>query len=121
MPKSTKATLAPQQTMAALIERLAPSEGFTLSALDGVRLMRSNRSLPRTPVLYEPSICIVCQGRKRGYLGEETYVYDAQQFLVLSVPLPFECETQARSGRTFPRHRHPRRSDGGCRTAASAG
>jgi AraC-like DNA-binding protein len=38
---------------------------------------------------------IVCQGRKRGYLGEKTYLYDAQQYLVLSVPLPFECETEA--------------------------
>ena len=98
MPKSTTPR---QRTVAAMIERLAPSEGFTLSALDGVRLMRANRSLPRTPVLYEPSICIVCQGRKRGYLGEETYVYDAQQFLVLSVPLPFECETQAEPEEPF--------------------
>jgi AraC-like DNA-binding protein len=57
--------------------------------------MRSNRPMPRMPVLYEPSIVVVCQGRKRGYLGEQTYLYDAQQYLVLSVPLPFECETEA--------------------------
>jgi AraC-like DNA-binding protein len=53
------------------------------------------------PVLYEPSICIVCQGRKRGYLGDETYIYDAQQFLVLSVPLPFEVETEATPDKPF--------------------
>jgi AraC-like DNA-binding protein len=46
-------------------------------------------------VMYEPSIVIVCQGRKRGFLGEQTFVYDAQHYLVMAVPLPFECETEA--------------------------
>lgn len=81
--------------MVGLLKRLAPNEGYTQSALDSVRLMRSDRPLGRTPVLYEPSIVIVCQGRKIGFLGEEVYVYDAQHYLVLSVPLPFSTETQA--------------------------
>jgi AraC-like DNA-binding protein len=82
-------------TMASLLQRLAPNEGYTQSALESVRFMRSNRPLGRTPVLYEPSIVIVCQGRKLGFLGEEVYVYDAQHYLVLSVPLPFSTETEA--------------------------
>lgn len=81
--------------MIRLLEKLAPEEGYTLSALDGVRFMRSNRPLARTPVLYEPGIVIVCQGRKRGYLGEEIHVYDAGHYLVLSVPMPFSTETEA--------------------------
>lgn len=81
--------------MADLIVRLAPSEGYTLSAVDGVAFMRSNRPLVRTPALYEPSIVIVAQGRKRGFHGGQTYVYDAQHYLALAVPLPFEIETEA--------------------------
>ncbi|MFL9983555.1 AraC family transcriptional regulator [Paraburkholderia sediminicola] len=81
--------------MVSLLQRLAPNEGYTQSALEGVRFMRSNRPLGRTPVLYEPSIVIVCQGRKLGFLGEEVYVYDAQHYLILSVPLPFSTETEA--------------------------
>ncbi len=81
--------------MVSLLHRLAPDEGYTQSALEGVRFMRSNRPLGRTPVLYEPSIVIVCQGRKLGFLGEEVYVYDAQHYLILSVPLPFSTETEA--------------------------
>ncbi|QJQ97181.1 AraC family transcriptional regulator [Halomonas sp. PA5] len=77
------------------LSRLAPHEGYTQSLLEGVRFMRSNRSLRHTPVLYEPSIVIVCQGRKRGYLGDEVYLYDALHYLVLSVPLPFTSETEA--------------------------
>jgi AraC-like DNA-binding protein len=81
--------------MIRLLERLAPNEGYTQSALDSVRLMRSDRPLGRTPVLYEPSIVIVCQGCKIGFLGDGAYVYDAQHYLVLSVPLPFSTETHA--------------------------
>ncbi|MPW11092.1 helix-turn-helix domain-containing protein [Paraburkholderia sp. CNPSo 3155] len=81
--------------MAALIQRLAPQEGHTRSLLDGVRLMRADRPLGRTPVLYEPSIVIVCQGHKRGYLADQIYHYDTLHYLVLSVPLPFATETDA--------------------------
>lgn len=84
-----------QQEMATLIKRLAPQEGYTRSLLGNVWLMRSNRPLGRTPVLYEPCIVIVCQGKKRGYLADKVYHYDAQHYLVLSVPLPFSSETDA--------------------------
>ncbi|QXI31590.1 AraC family transcriptional regulator [Pseudomonas vanderleydeniana] len=81
--------------MVRLMEQLAPLEGYNLSPLDDIRFLRSNRPLTRTPVLYEPGIVILCQGRKRGYLGEDVYVYDAQQYLVVSVPVPFTMETDA--------------------------
>jgi len=80
---------------ARLIGFLAPEEGHTLSALEHVRLLRSNRPLRMTAVLYDPSIVIVCQGRKRGFLGDEVYLYDAFNYLVLSLPLPFFSETEA--------------------------
>lgn len=81
--------------MVEFLYRLAPHEGYTQSLLDGVRFLRSDRPLRHTPVLYEPSIVIVCQGRKWGYLGDDVYLYDALNYLVLSVPLPFVSETEA--------------------------
>jgi AraC-like DNA-binding protein len=81
--------------MTSLLGSLATKEGMHPSALDGVHLMRASRSIPRTQVLYEPGIVIVGQGRKRGYLGDQVFTYDAHNYLVLSVPLPFECETEA--------------------------
>jgi AraC-like DNA-binding protein len=77
------------------MEQLAPLEGYNLSALEDIRFLRSNRPLTRTPVLYEPGIVILCQGRKLGYLGDEVYIYDAQHYLVVSVPVPFTMETDA--------------------------
>jgi AraC-like DNA-binding protein len=84
-----------QQRMVALLENLAPLEGYNLTALPDVRFLRSNRPLSRTPVLYDPGVVIVCQGRKRGFLGETVYVYDAQHYLAVSVPVPFSMETEA--------------------------
>jgi len=91
----SKTDTSRQAEMAAWIQRLAPQEGYTRSLLDGVRLMRADRPLGRMPVLYEPSIVIVCQGQKRGYLADQVYHYNAQHYLVLSVPLPFSSETDA--------------------------
>ena len=79
----------------ALLDLLTPVEGYNLTPLDDVRLLRSNRPLQRTPVLYDPGIVIVAQGRKRGYLGDSVYLYDAQHYLVVSVPVPFSMETDA--------------------------
>jgi AraC-like DNA-binding protein len=81
--------------MAELLDRLTPCEGYNLTALADVRFLRSNRPLMRTPVLYEPGIVIVVQGRKRGFLGCDVYLYDAQHYLMVSVPVPFTMETDA--------------------------
>jgi AraC-like DNA-binding protein len=81
--------------MIGLLRALAPAEGYTLTPLPDVRLLRADRPLSRTPVLYEPGIVIVVQGRKRGLLGDEVFVYDEQHYLVVSVPVPFTMETDA--------------------------
>lgn len=81
--------------MIELLDRLTPHEGYNLTVLADVRFLRSNRPLLRTPVLYEPGIVIVVQGRKRGFLGNDVYLYDAQHYLMVSVPVPFSMETDA--------------------------
>ncbi len=78
-----------------LLKTLAPQEGYNLTALPDVRILRSDRPLARTPVLYDPGIVIVCQGGKRGYFGDQVYVYDEQHYLAVSVPVPFTMETAA--------------------------
>lgn len=83
------------QRMVGLLAALTPLEGYNLSPLPEVRFLRSNRPLRRMPVLYEPGIVIVAQGRKRGYLGSEVYLYDAQHYLAVAVPVPFAMETDA--------------------------
>lgn len=81
--------------MTSLLRSLATREGMLATLLDSIKIARADRSIPRVAVMYEPSIVIVCQGRKRGYLADQVYTYDPHNYLVLSVPLPFECETEA--------------------------
>ncbi|EPM9371845.1 AraC family transcriptional regulator N-terminal domain-containing protein [Vibrio parahaemolyticus] len=43
---------------------------------------------PPTSYTHNPSICVIAQGRKRVLLGEESFIYDANHFLISSVDLP---------------------------------
>lgn len=87
-----------RRRMVALLLELTTGEGLRPTAIDGVRLGRADRGTVRTPVLYEPSVYIVASGRKTGYIGVRRFVYDSNNYLVLSAPLPFECETQVGDG-----------------------
>ncbi|MCA8332911.1 AraC family transcriptional regulator [Burkholderia cepacia] len=97
-PASTRSPSLPprdRKRLVTLLRALAPDEGYNLTALPSVRILRSNRALSRTPVLYDPGIVIVCQGCKRGYFGGERYLYDEHHYLAVSVPVPFSMETDA--------------------------
>jgi AraC-like DNA-binding protein len=86
---------ANRRRMVALLVQLTPDEGLRRSILDDVRLGRADRGYERVPVLYEPSIYIVASGRKIGFIGDRRFVYDPNNYLVLSAPMPFECQTEA--------------------------
>ncbi len=38
--------------------------------------------------MYEPSVCVVVQGAKRVFVGNDSYTYDSRHFLVTSVNIP---------------------------------
>ena len=84
-----------QKRLAALLNEVAFDEGIHKTLVDGVFVIRHSESRPRTPAIYEPMIVIVGQGQKRAYLDNNVYVYDPLNYLVLSVPLPVECEWEA--------------------------
>lgn len=69
--------------------------GASESRLQGVRLFKETRPIPRRPMVYDPGICIIAQGHKIGYLAGRKFQYDANHYLVTSVTMPFECETFA--------------------------
>ncbi|OXI33416.1 AraC family transcriptional regulator [Burkholderia aenigmatica] len=94
-PRSPSLPPRDRKRLVTLLRALAPDEGYNLTALPSVRILRSNRALSRTPVLYDPRIVIVCQGCKRGYFGGERYLYDEHHYLAVSVPVPFSMETDA--------------------------
>ena len=87
--------------MIELLEQFDLQELFTESCLKRVRFFKSRHHTPRTPLMYDPGIFIVAQGSKRGYLSDRIFQYDANNYLVTSVPIPFECETFATSEAPF--------------------
>jgi AraC-like DNA-binding protein len=79
--------------MVSLLSELVRGEGILTSPSPSVKFMRATRHVPPSSVAYDPCIVIIAQGRKHGRLGERTFVYDPHNYLVLTLPLPFECET----------------------------
>lgn len=82
-------------SMVELLEQFDLPEGFSPSRLKGVSFFKSLKHIPRNPLIYDPGIVIIAQGRKLGYLGDQVFCYDANNYLVLSIAVPFECETFA--------------------------
>ena len=81
--------------MAGLLRDIVTPETFVPSAIAGVYVMRTDRPAPARPMVYEPGVCVLAGGRKVARLGDKRFAYDPDNFLVLSVPLPLECEVFA--------------------------
>jgi len=68
--------------------RRLPNAGDDISAVPGLSFYRRDGFCEAVSALYEPSLSLVVQGRKRVVLGSETYEYDAGRFMLTSVDLP---------------------------------
>ncbi|WP_404393568.1 AraC family transcriptional regulator N-terminal domain-containing protein [Pseudoalteromonas phenolica] len=82
------------QSLIKQLELLAPSEGYNQTFINGVGIYKSSESAQRTPLCYSQGIIFVLQGQKRVFFDERIYTYNPDNYLVLTVPLPAECETQ---------------------------
>ncbi|WP_428614129.1 AraC family transcriptional regulator [Shewanella sp.] len=83
------------KSVAELMSELAPYEGMNDSVLPGIKLFRGSAYGARGPLCYSQGIMIVGQGKKRIYLDDKVFDYDPQNTLVMTVPMPVECETFA--------------------------
>ncbi|NEP10012.1 MAG: AraC family transcriptional regulator [Symploca sp. SIO2C1] len=75
-----------------LIDRHTVEEGATNTPLEGLQLYRTSNPVKRILGVYEPSICAIVQGSKRAYLSGTTHIYDENQYLCCTRPLPVEAE-----------------------------
>ena len=89
------------ETLKPLLQEMAIALGVTgpesaaRTHVPGVHIFGATEPIPRRPLLYESGIVIVGQGHKIGHIGHESFRYDSETYLVVSVPLSFECETHA--------------------------
>lgn len=77
--------------------QLAPRLGYNQTALESVRILRTEAVLNDIPVLYRPGAVFVLQGSKHGILDGEIYLYDEDHYLAVSVPVPFRMTSTASS------------------------
>ncbi|EJX1329707.1 AraC family transcriptional regulator [Vibrio parahaemolyticus] len=76
------------QKLAKLIDRWTGNANQCDTPISGLRFSRWTTPTPPTSYTHNPSICLIAQGRKRVLLGEESFIYDANHFLISSVDLP---------------------------------
>lgn len=82
------------------IERHTGADGAHETRIPQLTLYRLTAPSVPTPLLYEPSLCVIADGRKRVTLGEEAYLYDASSFLLVSTDLALTGEVLRASPRT---------------------
>jgi AraC-like DNA-binding protein len=70
------------------IARWTNTGDLNQSAIPALSLFRQDGPTEPFSAVYEPCICMVVQGAKRVLLGNESYVYNAHQYLIASVDLP---------------------------------
>ena len=69
-----------------------PSDETVETNIPGVKVFRGVSYMPRQPVLYDPGICVLLQGRKTVSLGGAQFAYDVDNYLVVSVNIPLDAE-----------------------------
>jgi len=78
---------------------LATEEGYNTTPLNGVGIFKASKSTDRVPLCYSQGIIIVAQGQKKVFFDEKVYEYNPEHYLVLTLPLPAECETIVEEGK----------------------
>jgi len=70
------------------IARWTDKSDRVVTMIPGLTLYRRDKPSEPTGIMNEPRICVITQGAKRVMLGDDTFVYDEQHFLLTSVDLP---------------------------------
>ncbi|MEZ4380473.1 MAG: AraC family transcriptional regulator [Nannocystaceae bacterium] len=77
----------------------APRDGANPTAIPGLFVYRRDAASAPVNAVYERSLFLVAQGRKQARVGDDTFVYDPDHYLVTSVPLPVVTQIMAASAK----------------------
>ncbi|MDV6250288.1 AraC family transcriptional regulator [Vibrio sp. EA2] len=73
-------------------------EGFKQTAIEGVCFYRNSKGNNRKPFVYQSGILVLGQGHKNIHIGPNPVRYGPDDYLVVGVPMPLECEAFASNG-----------------------
>ncbi len=73
-----------------LVERVARAVGEdgAVEAPGGLRLLRRSSPTPKDHGVSSPAFCVIAQGSKEVLLGDKSYRYDADRYLITAAALP---------------------------------
>ncbi|MBS1798175.1 MAG: AraC family transcriptional regulator [Acidobacteria bacterium] len=76
-----------REELAGRIMRALPADGVA-EPLEGLTLARSARVTERMHSVFRPAFCVIAQGGKEVFLGDEMFRYDSGHYLISTVDLP---------------------------------
>lgn len=85
------------ETLAHIIDRWTTGLRDSPTAIPNLGLWRRERPEPPAVCLVGPSIVLVAQGAKKMWLGDKSYEYDSDRFLITSLDMPANSEVLAAS------------------------
>lgn len=98
---STPASPGPQTDLAEAI-RARSRLGTAEEVMPGLHLYHHAERGGRMHGVIEPSLCVIAQGSKEVWLGEERYRYDRDKYLLVSMQLPLVSQvTEASAERPY--------------------
>lgn len=74
------------------IKKLATNEGVNHIGIEGVEVFKMSTPYSKINSVLPASVCILTQGSKNLYFGEEKYIYDENNYLIGTLKLPVEAE-----------------------------
>lgn len=74
--------------LAEQIEKWTQNTHQFTTAIPGLRLSRWLSPTSPTSYTHTASVCLIAQGKKRVLLGEDSFIYDTNHFLISSIDLP---------------------------------
>jgi AraC-like DNA-binding protein len=89
-PQSEREVHMAQAVRGELIERVARavSGDGAVEAPGGLRLLRASSPSPKDHGVSSPAFCVIAQGSKEVWLGDDCYRYDAAHYLITAAALP---------------------------------
>lgn len=81
-----------QKSLIALTERVSTEEGFNDTNVPGVRTLRSSSKTCNSPTIYEPMVCLLLQGSKNLYVGDQKIHYNELSYLIIPIMMPVTGE-----------------------------
>lgn len=73
-------------------------EGIRETAIPGVWFYRSSKGNQRQPFVYQSGIIVMGKGHKHIHIGNQPVHYGPDDYLVVGVPMPLECEAFPEKG-----------------------